>query len=76
MSLKAINISISVLVAFTLVVIETSATQDFSDYRDVNGLKLPFVIRTSDVAAFDTTIRRFNEIKIDPTVDDRIFDVP
>ena len=49
---------------------------DFSDYRDVNGLKLPFVIRTANVAAFDTTTRRFNEIKIDPTVDDHIFDIP
>lgn len=49
---------------------------DFSDYRDVNGLKLPFVIRTSNVAAYDTTIRRFTEIKIDPAVDDRIFDTP
>jgi len=49
---------------------------DFSNYRDVNGLKLPFVIRTSDVAAYDTTIRRFNEIKIDPALDDPIFDTP
>lgn len=49
---------------------------DFSDYRDVNGLKLPFVIRTSNVASYDTTIRRFTEIKIDPTLDDRIFDAP
>ena len=49
---------------------------DFSDYRDVNGLKLPFVIRTSNVASYDTTIRRFTEIKIDPTIDDRIFDAP
>lgn len=49
---------------------------DFSDYREINGLKLPFRIRISDVSAFDTTIRRFNEIKIDPTVDDRIFDLP
>jgi hypothetical protein len=49
---------------------------DFSGYRDVNGLKLPFVIRTSDVAAYDTTIRRFTEIKIDPALDDLIFDAP
>ncbi|MEN3329165.1 MAG: photosynthetic reaction center cytochrome c subunit [Acidobacteriota bacterium] len=49
---------------------------DFSDYRDVNGLKLPFVIRTSNVASYDTTIRRFTEIKIDPTVNDRIFESP
>jgi len=50
--------------------------RDFIVYKDINGLKLPFVIRTSDVAAFDTMIRRFSEIKIDPTLDDRIFDMP
>ena len=49
---------------------------DFSDYRDVSGLKLPFFIRTSNVAAFDTTIRRFNEIKIDTTLNDSIFEIP
>lgn len=49
---------------------------DFSDYRDVNGLKLPFVIRTSDVSSYDTVVRRFTEIKIDPKVDDNIFEVP
>jgi len=49
---------------------------DFSDYRDVNGLKFPFVIRTADVASFDTTIRSFKEIKIDSTIDDHIFDLP
>ncbi len=49
---------------------------DFSDYRDVNGLKLPFIIRTSDVASYDTVVRRFSEIKIDSTLDDSIFDTP
>jgi len=49
---------------------------DFSDYKDVNGLKLPSVIRTSDVAAFDTIIRRFNDMRIDSNIDDSIFDVP
>src|SRR5215510_15031528 len=37
---------------------------DFSDYKDIGGIKLPFIIRTSDVAAFDTTVRKFSEIKI------------
>ena len=50
--------------------------RDFNDYRDIGGLKLPFTIRTSDVAAFDTAIRRFSEIKIDLGVDDRIFEMP
>jgi len=49
---------------------------DFSDYRDVSGLKLPFVIRTSDVSSYDTVVRRFTEIKVDTTIDDSIFEVP
>jgi hypothetical protein len=49
---------------------------DFSDYRNVNGLKLPFVIRTSDVASYDTIVRRFKEVKIESTLDDNIFEVP
>jgi len=27
---------------------------DFSDYGDVSGLKLPFLIRTSDVSSYET----------------------
>jgi len=49
---------------------------DFSDYHDVSGLKLPFTIRTSDVASYDTVVRKFKEIKIDSTLDDSIFDTP
>ena len=49
---------------------------DFSDYRDVSGLKLPFLIRTSDVSSYDTVVRRFSEIKIDPSVSENVFDVP
>jgi hypothetical protein len=49
---------------------------DFSDYRDVSGLKLPFTIRTSDVASYDTVVRRFNKIKIDPAIDDSVFEAP
>jgi hypothetical protein len=50
--------------------------RDFLDYRDVGGLKLPFTIRTSDVASFDTAVRKFSEIKIDSTVDDKVFEMP
>jgi photosynthetic reaction center cytochrome c subunit len=53
-----------------------SVQWDFSEYRDVSGLKLPFTIRTSNVASFDTVVRKFTEIKIDPTVDDSVFEVP
>ncbi len=49
---------------------------DFEDYRDVDGVKLPFTIRTSDVAAFDTTTRRFTEIRHNAAVDDALFEMP
>jgi hypothetical protein len=49
---------------------------DFSDYRDVKGLKLPFVIRISDVSAYDTVVRKFKEIRIDPKLDESVFEVP
>ncbi|HEU5236505.1 MAG TPA: hypothetical protein VFU37_05145 [Pyrinomonadaceae bacterium] len=50
--------------------------RDFSDYRDVSGIKLPFLIRTSDVASYDTVVRRFSEMKIDPSLNDSVFDIP
>jgi hypothetical protein len=49
---------------------------DFSDYRDVSGVKLPFVIRTSDVSSYDTVVRRFSEIKMDASVGEKVFDLP
>jgi hypothetical protein len=49
---------------------------DFSDYRDVSGLRLPFVIRTSDVSAYDTVLRRFREIKIDSSLKEDVFEIP
>ena len=49
---------------------------DFSDYRDVSGIKLPFLIHTSDVSSFDTVIRRFSEIKLDSSLNEKVFDIP
>ena len=49
---------------------------DFSDYRDVSGIKLPFLIRTSDVSSYDTVVRKFSEIKMDSSVNENVFDVP
>jgi len=49
---------------------------DFEDYRDVDGIKLPFAIRTSDASVFSTTTRRFTEIKHKVAVDDNIFNLP
>jgi hypothetical protein len=46
---------------------------DFEDYRDVSGLKFPFTIRISNVAPYDTSIRRFTEIRHGIPVDDALF---
>ena len=49
---------------------------DFEEYRDVDGVKLPFTIRTSDVDAFSPTTRRFTEIRHAGIVDNTIFNMP
>jgi outer membrane lipoprotein-sorting protein len=48
---------------------------DFDDYRDVDGIKLPFMIRSSNTATYDTATRRFTEIKHNLTVDDKAFNL-
>ena len=49
---------------------------DFEDYRDVDGVKLPFTIRTSELAAFATATRKFSEIRHNAAVDDALFQFP
>jgi hypothetical protein len=46
---------------------------DFEDYRDTDGVKLPFTIRISDVAPYDNSVRRFTQIRHNVVVDDAIF---
>ncbi|HEX5886423.1 MAG TPA: photosynthetic reaction center cytochrome c subunit family protein, partial [Pyrinomonadaceae bacterium] len=48
---------------------------DFEDYRDVDGIKLPFTIRTSDTAPYSTATRRFTEVRHNVAVDDNIFNL-
>ena len=49
---------------------------DFEDYRDVDGVKVPFTIRTSDTSPFSTATRHFTEIRHNVAVDDNIFNLP
>jgi len=50
---------------------------DFEDYRDVEGLRLPFTIRASYVDASSPIItRKFAEIKLNVPVNDAKFDKP
>ncbi|HJR07981.1 MAG TPA: c-type cytochrome [Pyrinomonadaceae bacterium] len=49
---------------------------DFEDYRDVNGVKLPFTIRVSEIDTFFSSTRKFAEIKQNVPVDDAQFQMP
>jgi photosynthetic reaction center cytochrome c subunit len=49
---------------------------DFEDYRDVDGVKLPFIIRRSAIDTYDSWTRTFAEIKRNVAVDDALFARP
>jgi hypothetical protein len=49
---------------------------DYDDYRDVNGVQLPFRMQTSDGAPYDTVTRTFLQIRRNVPVDDAVFRAP
>jgi photosynthetic reaction center cytochrome c subunit len=49
---------------------------DFEDYRDVDGVKVPFTIRYSAIDTYDSWTRTFTEIKRNALVDDTVFAMP
>lgn len=49
---------------------------DFEDYRDVDGVKIPFVIRYSAIDTFDSWTRTFTEIKRNATLSESTFATP
>ena len=50
---------------------------DFDDYRDVDGLKMPFIVKLSSVDSNNTmSTRTFTEIKFNVPVDDSKFNKP
>lgn len=50
---------------------------DYEDYRDVDGVKLPFTVRTSGVNPNNPfTIRKFTEIKTNVPLDASVFVMP
>jgi hypothetical protein len=49
---------------------------DFEDYRDVGGVKLPFKITISAIDTYDSSARKFTEIKTNVPVDETIFAMP
>ncbi|HKR01155.1 MAG TPA: c-type cytochrome [Pyrinomonadaceae bacterium] len=49
---------------------------DFEDYREVDGVKLPFTIRISNIDTYFSSTRRFTEIRHDVPLDDAQFNLP
>ena len=49
---------------------------DFEDYRDVDGIKVPFTIRISNIDTYYSSTRKFSEIKFNTPVDDAQFQMP
>ena len=49
---------------------------DFEDYRDVDGMKVPFTIRINSIASFFSSTRQFTEIKLNVPVDETKFNKP
>jgi hypothetical protein len=49
---------------------------DFEDYRDVDGVKLPFVVRISSIDTFYSRTQTITEVKHGVSVEDSIFDMP
>jgi hypothetical protein len=49
---------------------------DFEDYRDVDGAKIPFVVRVSSIDTFNSYARTFTEVRHGVPVDDSIFSQP
>lgn len=49
---------------------------DYDDYRRVDGVMLPFVMRASDGSPFSTSTRVFTSIKHNVDVDDATFEMP
>jgi hypothetical protein len=48
---------------------------EFEDYREVDGVKVPFTIRISDTAPFTTGTRRFTDIRHNVSVSEDIFNL-
>ena len=49
---------------------------DSEDYRDVEGMKLPFTMRITAIDPFFSSTRKFTETKLNVPVDDAKFNKP
>lgn len=49
---------------------------DYEDYRDVDGMKVPFTIRVTSIDSFWSSTRKFTEIKLNAPLDETKFNKP
>jgi len=49
---------------------------DFEDYRDADGVKVPFTIRYSGIDTYDSWTRTSPKIKRNAAVEDTLFAMP
>ena len=49
---------------------------DFEDYRDVEGVKLPFLLRFSNIDTFFSFDRKITEVRPGVPVEDKLFEMP
>lgn len=49
---------------------------DFEDYRDVDGVKLPFLVRVSNIDTYYSYTRKVTEVRHNVPVEDKLFDMP
>jgi hypothetical protein len=49
---------------------------DFDDYRDVNGVKVPFTVKVSSVNGGQNATRKYTSIDFGKTVDEKLFEAP
>ena len=49
---------------------------DFDDYREVDGVKIPFTVRISAIDSNASGTRKFTDVKINVPVDDAKFSKP
>jgi hypothetical protein len=49
---------------------------DYEDYREVDGMKLPFTIRVTSIDSSSSSTRTFTEIKLNVPVDETKFNKP
>jgi hypothetical protein len=49
---------------------------EFDDYRDVDGVKMPFTVKVASIDPFYSVTRKFTEIKLNVPIDEKRFNKP